>query len=430
MVARRDINSLELEKFAFDKSVQVSPGLTSRDAFGRGRTSFPFGVFDSKQIADSDPGAWDYITAGAGSVETYNQQESTSTLTVDPAAASRIVSQSRWYWPYVPGRSHLIDVTVVMGPAVAGSKKRVGYYDDDDGLYIEQDEDGTVYAVIRSSVTGSVVENRIPQSEWNIDTLDGTKSSGPNPSHLQLDMTARQIVVIDFQWLGLGTVRFGFSIDGEIHYVHAEHHANTGNVPYMRTPTLPVRYEIVNTTGGTAATMKRVCTTVISEGGYENPGFEFAQSNGINVRVISARTPILAIRQSQLYNSIDNRRLSQLIDGSFYVTGGDAFFETRHLHDPSSVTGNFVTAGTGSAVEYSTDITAITAAIDHFIDPVYASGAVGQRGGITNKVEYKSRHSVISRNAVNDNSHYIVVFATPFSGIVSVSAGLRWVEFS
>jgi hypothetical protein len=137
-------------------------------------------------------------------------------------------------------------------------------------VYFEADGT-TLYLVIRSSASGTVVEEKIAQANWNADTLKTGVS--PNPSGYNLDPTLVQILWSDIEWLGVGTVRAGFVINGEFIVCHRFNHANqAGNTRvYMTSATLNPRYEITNTGSvGSALIMKQICSTVISEGGY-NP---------------------------------------------------------------------------------------------------------------------------------------------------------------
>jgi hypothetical protein len=70
----------------------------------------------------------------------------------------------------------------------------------------------TAEMVIRK---GGVDNEIVPQSQWNVDRLDGT-----GPSKVNIDFTKSQIFVTDYQWLGVGRVRFGFYAYGKIHYCH------------------------------------------------------------------------------------------------------------------------------------------------------------------------------------------------------------------
>jgi len=166
---------------------------------------------------------------------------------------------------YQPGKSMLIMLTGILGDGI-GLTRRCGYYDDNNGLFFSL-ESGTVKVVRRTSVTGSPVDNKVSQSDWNIDKMDGSGDSG-----IILDFDKAQLFLIDFEWLGLGRVRMGFVVNGRIYYCHQFLNGNSLSAVYMSTPNLPLRYEISNDGTGGAGTLQHVCSTVISEGGSQNLG--------------------------------------------------------------------------------------------------------------------------------------------------------------
>ena len=238
----------------------------SLDAFGRLRVSNPTTLFDSQNLyVDGDQ--FSNVTASSGSV-TYVADESTFNLAVTGANGSSVIRQARTTQPYQPGKSLLTLNTFAFATLEAGCRQRVGYFTARNGVYFEAD--GTIlYLVIRSSASGSIVEERIPQTSWNTDTLK--TGASPNPSGINLDPTLVQIFWCDIEWLGVGNVRAGFVINGQFIVCHTFQHANqTGNTTvYMTSATLNPRYEITNTAATAGArTMKQICSTVISEGGY------------------------------------------------------------------------------------------------------------------------------------------------------------------
>lgn len=241
---------------------------TNLDAFGRLRVSEPYTLFDSQNLY-VDGGQFSNVTATSGSV-TYVPAESSFNLSVTAANGSSVINQARTTQAYQPGKSLLVLNTFAFATLAAGCRQRVGYFTSANGVYFEADGT-TLYLVIRSSASGSLVEERIAQTSWNTDTLK--TGASPNPSGINLDPTLTQIFWCDIEWLGVGNVRAGFVINGQFIVCHTFQHANqTGNTRvYMTTATLNPRYEITNTsaTGG-ARTMKQICSTVISEGGY-NP---------------------------------------------------------------------------------------------------------------------------------------------------------------
>lgn len=253
----------------------VINGNTGTDAFGRTRISEPFTLFDS-QNRYLDGNQFSSKTAGTGSV-TYDANSSSFALAVGTASGDSVIRQCRTVQVYQPGKSLLVMDTFAMSTLQTGLRQRVGYFTSGNGVYFEADGED-LYMVIRSSVTGSVVETRIAQSDWNQDSMDGT-----GPSGITLDPTKTQIFWTDIEWLGVGSVRVGFVINGIFYICHVFNHANIDSEVYMTTATLNCRYEITNTANtASAATMQQICSTVISEGGYNPITTIQYVSNGTN----------------------------------------------------------------------------------------------------------------------------------------------------
>ena len=276
-------------------NVATTIGGTNLDAFGRLRVSNPVTLFDS-QNRYIDGEQFSSTTATGGNV-VYVANESSFNLNVSAASGSSVIRQSKTVQGYQPGKSLLIMNTFAMATLKANCRQRVGYFTADNGIYFEAV--GTqLNLVIRSSVTGSVVEERIPQASWNGNTLlSGTV----------LDPTLTQIFWCDVEWLGVGNVRTGFVINGEFIVCHTFQHANQpGNTTvYMTTATLNPRYEITNT-GATSgiSTLKQICSTVISEGGYTpSTKIGYVSNNTVPTRVSSANTvtALCSIRLNPAY---------------------------------------------------------------------------------------------------------------------------------
>lgn len=175
----------------------------------------------------------------------------------------------------VTHNSQLIFITGVIGAAAAGITKRVGYFDEKNGIFIQQ-TNAAVSWVKRSYTSGAAVDTTVTQANWNLDTMDGN-----GPSGVTLDFTKTQIFMIDLEWLGVGRVRIGFVIDGIPVYCHQFVHANIETIVYMSSPNLPVRFQIDNDGTGAASTLTSICTSVISEGGSEyGSALRFAADRG------------------------------------------------------------------------------------------------------------------------------------------------------
>jgi hypothetical protein len=333
---------------ASGESVSFQPGGTAGDAFGRLRVSEPLTLFDSSHRYSSN-GNWNSSTAVSGDVM-FNANQGLVELSVVTTSGSKVYRETNKVFPYQPGKSLLSMTTFVMSSAQSNLRQRVGYFGANNGIYFEQSGD-TVSIVRRSLVTGSVVNTAITQENWNGDKLDGTGKSG-----FTLDPTKAQIFWADFEWLGVGTVRTGFVINGQFIVCHSFNHANLIDSTYITTATLPVRYEIeaLNTLD-TAATMKQICATVISEGGYELRG----QSESIATSITGAYTftnsgvnyPMASIRLKTSPDRLDAVVVPNAL--AFIGQGQNGIFNWRVIAGGTVSGGTWTSAGSGSVVDYN-----------------------------------------------------------------------------
>jgi hypothetical protein len=244
------------------------------DAFGRLRISQPLTLFDSSSRYYDNTDFFHYTSNQAYTL--FNSNQGCATLYVGSNQGDRIYRETSKVFAYQPGKSLLVMESFTFNPLTNGLRQRVGYFDTSNGIYF-QAENSNISFVKRSAVSGIVTETVISQSQWNYDTFDGKGISKKT-----LDITRSQILFIDIEWLGVGTVRTGFVIDGQYLLCHRFHHANTSStlysdttLPYMTTACLPVRYELENiaSTGiNRTSRMLAICATVLSEGGYEIRG--------------------------------------------------------------------------------------------------------------------------------------------------------------
>jgi hypothetical protein len=220
-------------------AVQVQAATVAGDAFGRLRTSTPLTLFDSSHRY-ADNGKWSTAT-GVNSTATFSSGEGLMNLTVDTTSGAFVTRETKTVSSYQPGKSLQVLNTFVMAPADENLRQRSGYFGADNGIYFEVSGNAEPCFVKRSSVGGSLSETRVYQSEWQYDKLDGTGRSG-----FVLDPAKAQIFWTDIEWLGLGTVRTGFVINGQLVHCHSFDHANLITSTYITTASLPLRTEIEN----------------------------------------------------------------------------------------------------------------------------------------------------------------------------------------
>lgn len=407
-----------------DYEVTLKDG-SQLDGANRLKVSNVHHIFENKNIFTINDNEMLTELGGVGASVTHLPNESSVQLQVGTGIGEFVIRQSYRYMPYIPGSSQGITMTGVLGRGKANVTKRIGYFDNNDGLFFEL-ADLTLRVVRRTSTSGSPVDIQIDQANWNLDKLDGT-----GPSGITFDDSKAQIFMIDFLWLGTGQIRYSLQIDGKSIPIHEINNANVLGLVYMSTPTLPVRYEIRNTGASLdASILKEICISVISDAGQILPGYEFSSSNLVTTRAVTTRIPVLAVRLKNSFGGKDNRRTMRILKSSNYAITNDALFEVAHLHGVSAVTGTFNDVDTsGSAVEFSTNITSITAADEHIINLIYVPAGLGSSATSTiSHLEFINFHSFANQNFDSTGSEYFVIYATSFGGTTNVSASISWIE--
>lgn len=396
----------------------ANPSGMAVDAFGRARTTEPFTLFDSQnRYKENTKFALSNTATGNTS---YDANTSTVSLNVDTTNGAQVVKESKRVFAYQPGKSLQIFNTFVFDAAKAGLRQRVGYFDDLNGIFLEQDGT-TINFVLRNN--GS--DTAVPKSSWNFDVLDGAGQSKKT-----LDLTKAQIFFTDIEWLGVGSVRCGFVIDGVLIHCHSFHHANEIASAYMTTACLPLRYEITNTAEtGSASTLKQICSSVISEGGYELRGEQHTAGTGIltadlkdiptagtfvpviSLRLKSTRLDSIAVlKQLQVLGVGNNTRLAFKIVKGATLSGG---------------TTTFTSAGTDSCIEYNTGATGYTGGTD--LKTFYT--------GITNQTQTvvdlggQGFDFQFERDGLANTATLYTIAATGAANGDDVAAAVDWEEF-
>jgi hypothetical protein len=276
--------------FGQDGSV-VTNNSDSLDAFGRLRTSDPESIwtFIPRTALHTDD-LWDQETSGSATI-TLDTTATTVNLNTTTASGDEAIRASYRNFIYTPGKANSILMTCNFSGADANVRKRIGQFDSSDGWFWELNG-SDLKVVIRSSASGSIVDNGVSQASWNLDKLDGS-----GPSGLTLDLDNVQILMLDYQWLGAGRVRFGFSIGGSIIYCHEFTQANLSPNLYSAHPHLPFRAEIKNLTSTVSpAVFKLTCFSISVEGGDKAQGIPVPVSSGtIETTIGSTETYLFSV---------------------------------------------------------------------------------------------------------------------------------------
>ena len=232
------------------------------------------------------------ITGTASAV--HNPDASNVTMSVGSTAGDKVIRQTRQVMRYIPGRQSTCSFAIRLETPVAGVRRRLGIFDENNGAYFE-DDGGTYAVVLRSKATGSVVETRVTRDNWNGDKLDGT-----GPSQITASPTAIQMINIEYEWYGAGQVVLSYTIGGETHVIHKFNTANYINNVWCSTPFLPIRVEIENVTGAAGTHyIYQGSNSLTQEGEPEKLGTLVSYSNDITGTTMPASNtfyPVLSLR--------------------------------------------------------------------------------------------------------------------------------------
>jgi hypothetical protein len=383
--------------------------------------SMPLTLFDSSHRY-KDNGLW-ATSNTANTTYAFSSNEGLINLNLtDGTANAEIVRETTKVMSYQPGKSLFVLNTMVMNEPKTNLRQRVGYFGANNGIFLEQ-SGNTISFVERSMVSGSVVDTPALQADWNYDPLDGT-----GPSQLTLDLTQAQIFWTDIEWLGVGSVRCGFVINGQLIHCHSFHHANLLSSTYITTASLPLRYEIKNigtVSGG--STLKQICSSAISEGGYELRGEQ--KSIGTPVQ-----TPKTLTTAGTYYPVVSLQLKSANLDAIAILT---AISLLGINSNPCSVAWRIVRGGTltspswtdvtDSSVQYDLSATGISGG------SVLATGYIGitnqssQTIDILKEALFKFQ---LQRNSLTSTPEPITIAMSASVNTVSALASMDWEEVS
>lgn len=399
-------------------SASTTAPSVSNDAFGRLRVSEPFTLFDSSHRY-SDNGLWATSTASGGAVA-HNANEGLMDLSVTTTSGSSVIRETVRVFAYQPGKSLLVMNTGALNAGKTGLRQRFGNFNADNGFFFQLD--GTTASFVsRSSVTGSAIDTTVTQANWNIDSLDGT-----GPSGITLDPTKVQILWADYEWLGAGNVRMGFVYNGQLVHCHTFQHANITSTTYITTATLPIRYEITNTAATASnSTLKQICSTVLSEGGYQLRG----RGGTINTPITSS---IAMATAGDFYPLVSIRLQSTRLDAVVVPTGFSVLgasntinYNWRLVLGGTSTGGTWTAVAGGSPVEFNRTITSFTGG--RVVAAGFVSGSVQGNAPVDLSRDELFKYQ-LQRDGLAGNAVELTLLAAGSGNNANAFAAMNWDE--
>mgnify|MGYP000927886095 CR=1 FL=1 len=349
------------------------------DAFGRARVSELTTQFDAKQIYNALPLFIDTEISGTGTVA-HDSAESSSVMTTS-ATSDYAISQTKQRFNYQSGKSQLIFMTCNNFEAETNVTKKIGYYSSSlvapyntayDGIFFESAGKVSINIWKRGVLTEQTL-----QEDWNIDVMDGTGKSG-----ITIDWSKNIIFIMDFEWLGVGRVRWGVVIDGLIMYVHESNHANNTTGVYMLSPNQPLRWEI-RQSGAGSGSFSYVCASVNSEGSINALGKVIGVNNGIT-HINANSTASTYVIHSVRLNSSNFGTLIDILNFNTLSITNDNFLWSVVLNP--TITGALTyTSITNSSIQHAVGSTQ-TITGGTVLDSGYVSANSSDKGSIKNAI--------------------------------------------
>ena len=414
---------MAVKTYKIEQPIEIKQIMGQRDAFERERIAEPFTLADYKHLYGDNIDFNNQITGSGASIVALENKAAVR-LSVSGNQTGTAIHQSKKYHHYMPGKSQLILGSFVFYNPTANVYKKIGYFDDDNGIYFQQDPSGKLTFNIRSNTSGSatVIES-VERKNWNNDTFD------------HLDITKTQLLFFDFQWLGVGRVRCGFISGDKFVLCHTFYHSNNLDTVFMSNPNLPIRCEISNTNSPSSAHFDQICSTVISEGGYKESGRDWSWGTSIPNPISSGvEESIMAIRLSNRFKDYHNRMTVRLGNISLLTTDENVFYKVLRVVDGDSLgTSWHYVDEDNSGVQYNTNISTAPS-IGSSVYQIKAGYVVGgdkhgPGGGIATNNPVTAKQNYIVQNYDSSNSEaYLITAKNLGTDITDVFVSMDWRE--
>lgn len=214
-------------------------------------------------------------------------------------SSSTLVSRRRL--KYRAGQGGLVRFTAIFSTGAAGNTQLAGIGTVNDGYFFGYT--GTSYGILyRTSANGTLINNWIPKTSWNVDKMDGTTRSGVN-----LDPTKGNVYQIAYTYLGFGNITFSvYSPEtSDFVTVHTLKYPNTTTTQLVRNPTMPFYFTSQNTTNTTNISVRSASIAQFNEGIQKFLGPSYAFDNTVATTI--AGVNCLALRNATGFGGIDNQ---------------------------------------------------------------------------------------------------------------------------
>lgn len=302
--------------------VRFAEGSQQMDPLGRTKISSETMLAEYHYITDLQANQYTDVIVGGGTL-TRNANTTTAQLSTGTASGDLIQRTTHRYHKYfLTAGSALTIVVACNDGAKANNVRRWGAYDDTGGVFFELAESG-LRLKLRTSTSGSLVEAVIPLEFVNGDPVNGEGVSGFN-----LDPTKLNSYWFDMNWGARGRVGV-LNGNGERIVIHEFSSVNVFPYTQIQNPSLPLRYENINTGATPSISVLNHLYSAVSFDGSADVMFTANYGGGLREELVIGSTmlPVLGLRASALQGGVTNRSHVIPINFDVLVEGGNALVQ-------------------------------------------------------------------------------------------------------
>jgi hypothetical protein len=315
--------------FIYNNAVKYSDS-PNLDAFGRLRTAAVQNLLDIKHVYDKNPLQVNEVTAGTAT-SVFNQEYARVRMSTS-ANNDLVIRQTKTHPIYQPGKSQLFEGSFSNFQLETNVIKRVGCFTSTSASTYNSVFDGFF---LESNGVSNTISFQIWRSGTTIFTAATTSwvTNEFDPANLVWSNT--QLITVDYQWLGVGRMRFGIALSGQTIYFTDHNCSNNESLVYMSSPNQPIRYEI-RQVGAGSGSFDMICSQVSTEGAlnglYSTVGVTHSSTATLSTE--GTKYPYIGYRLKQSYKSVT----SQYSSLSILNTSNDNYLVTIEYNSTLSAT--------------------------------------------------------------------------------------------
>lgn len=285
--------------YIFNNEIEYSDS-PNLDAFGRLRIADLTSLLEVSQVYDKRPYIVDEITAGT--VTSIHDPINAKVTMSGTGANSYVIRQTFASAVYQPGKSQLFEGSFSNFELESNVIKRVGLYTLTSGSSYTENIDGFF-------LESNGLTNKISFQIWKTGSLtysaDTSTWDDTKVDPTTIDWSKDNLMITDYQWLGVGRVRFGLNISGLTFYFTDFSATNNISDVYMTSPNKPITYEF-RTSGGTGS-FDMICSQVSMEGSLNQLNIPIGivgPYTAVTFSTAGVKYPFIGIKMSPGYKDV------------------------------------------------------------------------------------------------------------------------------